>query len=126
MAAQAEARVPKSSSGAGDLLGNTYLVTLGLWSQTNFIGTDFAVAATTVHEIGHGLGLWHGGDAATFTQVDVDPSSQSSLIRTAVSEQPNCKPNYFSVMSYLFQLRGLVDAAVRLASIIQPQRNDAE
>ena len=64
-------RIPKSSSGAGDLWGGDVLVTLGLWSATNFIGTDHAVASTTFHEIGHNLGLWHGGAAATITPVVV-------------------------------------------------------
>ena len=97
--------IPKSSSGAGDLWGGDILVTLGLWSATNFIGTDFAVASTTFHEIGHNLGLWHGGAAATFTQVNVPGTGA----RANVAIEPNCKPNYLSVMSYMFQLRGLVD-----------------
>ena len=40
-----------------------------------------------MHELGHTFGLGHGGDA-----------------------MPNCKPNYLSVMNYMFQLGGLVDA----------------
>ena len=70
-------------SGGGD-----FLVTLGLWDNTNFVGSDFGVASTTMHEFGHTFGLGHGGDAL-----------------------PNCKPNYLSVMNYMFQLGGLVDAA---------------
>ena len=42
-----------------------------------------------MHELGHGLRLRHGGDPV----------------------EPNCKPNYLSVMNYLFQLRGLRDDA---------------
>ena len=103
------ARVPKSSSGAGDLLGGDYLVTLGLWSQDNFVGTDFGVASTTAHEVGHGLGLWHGGAKATFEPVSVATAGESAQTRVLVRVEPNCKPNYLSVMSYLFQLRGLVD-----------------
>src|SRR5262249_42440377 len=51
--------VPRSTSGVSDLPGGNGMVTLGLWD--NFIGTDFAVAATTMHELGHQLELWHGG-----------------------------------------------------------------
>ena len=40
-----------------------------------------------MHELGHTFGLGHGGDA-----------------------MPNCKPNYLSVMNYMFQLGGLIDA----------------
>ena len=67
--------------------GGDFLVSLGLWDNTNFVGTDFGIATTTMHEFGHTIGLGHGGNA-----------------------MPNCKPNYLSVMNYMFQLGGLVDA----------------
>ena len=40
-----------------------------------------------MHELGHNFWRRHGGDVTA----------------------PNCKPNYLSVMSYLFQLNGFVD-----------------
>lgn len=46
-------------------------------------------AATFMHELGHTLGLGHGGMKADGTSDDL-----------------NCKPNYISVMSYLFQFDG--------------------
>jgi hypothetical protein len=80
--------VPSGVSGVADYPGGgDFLITLGLWDNTNFVGGDFGVASTTMHELGHTFGLGHGGDAL-----------------------PNCKPNYLSVMNYLFQLGGLVDA----------------
>ncbi len=80
--------MPAGVSGSGEFPGGgDFLVTLGLWDNTNFVGTDFGVASTTMHELGHTFGLGHGGDAL-----------------------PNCKPNYLSVMNYLFQLGGLIDA----------------
>ena len=80
--------VPSGVSGTADFpRGADFLVTLGLWDNTNFVGSDFGVASTTMHELGHTFGLGHGGDA-----------------------MPNCKPNYLSVMNYMFQLGGLVDA----------------
>ena len=90
--------VPLSVSGVADLPGNSVMITVGLWG--NFIGTPFVIAATTLHELGHNLNLWHGGappvwgDAATPTVVE-----------------PNCKPNYLSSMNYLFQVHGLFDNA---------------
>jgi hypothetical protein len=80
--------VPAGISGTADFPGGAdFLITLGLWDNTNFVGSDFGVASTTMHELGHTFGLGHGGDAL-----------------------PNCKPNYLSVMNYMFQLGGLVDA----------------
>jgi hypothetical protein len=80
--------VPAGVSGSGEFPGGDFLVTLGLWDNTKFVGSDFVVASTTMHELGHTLNLGHGGQPA-----------------------PNCKPNYLSVMNYLFQLGGLIDSA---------------
>jgi hypothetical protein len=66
------------------------MVTLGLWDQQT--GTPFMQGSTLLHELGHNLGLRHGG-----------------VVSTGVLE-PNCKPNYQSVMNYLFQVRGLLDS----------------
>ena len=46
-------------------------------------------AGTLMHESGHNFELTHAGPP-----------------KFPVRE-PNCKPNYLSVMNYLFQLRGL-------------------
>jgi hypothetical protein len=78
---------PKSTSGVSDLLGGDLLITLGLWD--NSTGTDFMQASTFMHELGHNLALRHGG----------------------APSEPNCKPNYQSIMSYLYQIRGLLDPA---------------
>ena len=78
---------PKSTSGVSDLLGGDLLITLGLWD--NSTGTDFMQASTLMHELGHNLALRHGG----------------------APYEPNCKPNYQSIMSYLYQIRGLLDTS---------------
>ena len=89
-----------SGSGVSDLGGADSLITLGLW------GTDGQTvpveSGTFMHELGHSLGLTHGG-----------------LFRTALagggysfSFESNCKPNFQSVMNYLFQvdlLDGVLD-----------------
>jgi len=77
---------PRSNSGVSDIGGGDLMVTLGLWD--NSVGTDFMQASTLFHELGHNLDLGHGGD---------------------ISDPLNCKPNYQSSMSYLFQVRGLLD-----------------
>lgn len=77
------------SSGIAELPGNKFLVTLGGSGFTpnnarlqtilvNFQG------GTIMHEFGHTLGLHHGG-----------------------FEDQNYKPNYFSIMNYMYQLNGL-------------------
>src|SRR5262249_20588114 len=53
-------------------------------------GTSFVQGATLLHELGHNLGLKHGG-----------------VVRSGAIEA-NCKPNYQSVMNYLFQVHGLL------------------
>lgn len=77
---------PRSNSGISDIGGGDLMVTLGLWD--NSVGSDFMQASTLLHELGHNLDLGHGGD---------------------ISDPANCKPNYQSSMSYLFQVRGLLD-----------------
>jgi hypothetical protein len=88
--------VPTSASGIADLPGGTLLVTLGLWEE--FVGRPFTRAGTTFHELGHNLELWHGGGSPTF-------GNKGLGIATYI--EPNCKPNYQSVMNYLFQVGGL-------------------
>src|SRR5690606_21959423 len=85
---------PSSASGIGDLPGGNVLVTLGLWDTEKFVGSPFVQASTFFHELGHNVNLWHGGKPAVFgDQVD----------NTTTQVEPNCKPNYLSIMSYLFQ-----------------------
>lgn len=69
------------SSGVATIRGSNFLVTLGCFS--GMIGTTFDQSGTFMHELGHNLSLRHGG-----------------------FEDLNYKPNYRSVMNYLFQLGG--------------------
>ena len=72
-------------------------------------GVNFVMAndspSTLMHEIGHTLGLGHGGPQFTGSVV-IDPDTGEPV----VPEQSdiNCKPNYISIMSYA--LRGLKQA----------------
>jgi hypothetical protein len=79
-----------STSGCAELPGNDFVVSLGLWQAdpadppgTHANGWPDAQAGTFMHELGHTLGLHHGGN-----------------------DDFNCKPNYLSVMSYARQISG--------------------
>ena len=91
--------IPKSVSGVAELPSRYGMVSLGLWD--NFVGTEFMQKAATLHEIVHNLGGWHGGATPTFT----------TTYRPTVFVQPNCKPFYFSSISYLFEAAGVLDAS---------------
>ncbi len=88
------------SSGLAWVGGRDFLVALGGWdfsftpttAQSNMGITEDSLknyvankqASTIMHEFGHNLGLLHGGD-----------------------ESLNYKPNYYSIMNYLYQMEGL-------------------
>ncbi len=57
--------IPRSTSGASDLLGGDAMITLGLWD--NSVGTEYMQAATLMHELGHTAALRHGGAPASRT-----------------------------------------------------------
>ena len=77
------------SSGVAEFVGNDLIITLGGWGLTtnSTSNTNKLInfqASTLMHELGHNLGLEHGGNEST-----------------------NYKPNYYSIMNYLYQLNGL-------------------
>ena len=53
-------------SGIAHLPGSNALVTLGLWDNEKFVGRPYIRAATTLHELGHNVDLWHGGGPPTW------------------------------------------------------------
>jgi hypothetical protein len=75
------------SSGVSERPGNDLMVTLGGWANQALLaagGRQAAEASTLMHELGHALGLWHGG-----------------------GDEANCKPNYLSVMNYSLQFASI-------------------
>ncbi len=89
---------PRTNSGIGDFPGRDVLITLGAFSNRfgKPGGTDFMVASTFFHELGHNFELRHGAREG---------------IQGRVLSAPNCIPTYLSSMNYLYQLRGLLDDA---------------
>jgi hypothetical protein len=75
-----------NSSGLAQRPGFNFVVTLG--SAVGGVGTSFDRAATFAHELGHNLGLTHAG------------TQDEAVVG-------KFKPVYASIMSYMFQLRGV-------------------
>ena len=74
-----------SSGIARSIPGNDFIVSLGGFPvkdprTDHFVGSPSQQASTLMHELGHNLGLYHGG-----------------------GDTINCKPNYLSIMSYTRQ-----------------------
>jgi hypothetical protein len=77
-----------SSSGCAELFGNDFMVAMGSWTppspaitgHTGGVGSRSEQAGTFMHELGHNLGLRHGG-----------------------VDNVNCKPHHVSVMNYTYQ-----------------------
>ena len=97
-AANPQYRVPKTITGVAQLPGQRLMISTGLWDRVNGVGSPELVAGTTLHEAGHNGDLWHGGQ----------PPVWNATTKTRYVE-PNCKPNYTSIMSYLFQVVGQQD-----------------
>jgi hypothetical protein len=126
---------PTSASGQSEFGGGgDSVVTLGLWGAddppncqpdpsdsaagqvycNNDVGTTQVQTGTLLHELGHTLSLTHGG---TYYK---DPNNPS-----LPTYELNCKPNYLSVMNYLFQVRGFAEGGLDFSSQTLAPLNEA-
>lgn len=94
---QGDPQADVTTLGLSELPGNDSLITLGGW--TNDSGTVQEQSLTLMHELGHNLGLDHGG-----------------------SDSINCKPNYLSIMSYTWDGTGLITVPGELDGILDYSR----
>jgi Bacterial TSP3 repeat len=76
--------ITTSSGNAFDIPNSDLIVTLGAWNE-GAGGTDEEKIGTFIHELGHDLGLRHGG-----------------------SDNEGYKPNHISVMNYRWQTTGVI------------------
>jgi YVTN family beta-propeller protein len=77
--------------------GQDFVITLGGFA--NF-GSETEQAVDFMHELGHSLGLEHGGDLNV-----------------------NCKPNYLSIMNYSFDYEGLTNSDTGISGIVDYSRD---
>lgn len=85
------------SSGLAEVLGNDMIVSLGAFTPSGLSGNTISMEkGTFLHELGHNLGLHHGGGFATHPSTGFPTWISGYNI--------NCKPNYPSVMSYVRQI----------------------
>jgi hypothetical protein len=89
-------------SGLAEVSGNDFVVSLG-GREVDLLheGGTFSDGSTFMHELGHNLGLLHGG-----------------------GDDLNAKPNYLSVMNYRYQFGGITFASTVGSSLPAGQRLD--
>ena len=106
-------------SGFSDVGGQNSVISLGYggWGPPNVPTSDGNTwqvkAGTFMHELGHTLGLTHGGTFYNGNLANNDPTDYTPTF------EPNCKPNVQTSMSYLFQV-DLLEKPNQLNSLGQP------
>jgi hypothetical protein len=87
---------PFGASGVSEIDGNDFIISLGNAIQDKSVPpSQNNVGGTFMHELGHNLGLRHGGGSDTFGDAE---------------DVPTFKPNFLSVMNYKFQFPGVLVA----------------
>jgi protein-disulfide isomerase len=106
-------------SGIAEISGNDFIVSLGgRFQDLRHDPGTFNVGSTFMHELGHNLGLRHGGgiDTPCKTLGAACPNS-GICTQTPIGsyclegEDINAKPNYLSVMNYRYQFTGILSAS---------------
>ena len=95
------------ATGEADLPGLDFVVALGGFTSFSADYVSFATSGTLMHELGHNLGLHHGGGYGVLHD-----------------DETNYKPNYLSIMNYNHQLSGIVQSrAIGSTSLSQCLRD---
>jgi hypothetical protein len=81
----------QGSSGIAEMVGDDAVVSL-----FGFANSVDQIQGTLMHELGHNLGLKHGGGLETFPPTPGPPETYDWFDDSST----NCKPNYPSVMNY--------------------------
>ncbi len=96
--------IPAGSSGLAEVEANDSIITLEGWNigenkpggLTKLINYQ---AVIIMHEIGHNLGLHHGGP---YVLEFIDDDGDGNADRSVEKNTEHMKPNYRSIMNYLF------------------------
>ena len=110
---------PIGASGIAEISGNDFIVSLGNFFQDNALTPGlFSVGTTFMHELGHNLGLHHGGGIEKPCATDADCRSGATCTPTILgktcqgqSDDIAYKTNYLSLMNYAYQWMGITPAA---------------
>jgi hypothetical protein len=129
-------------SGLSELVGNDSVVSLGpAINDTAHDQVALLQAGTLMHELGHTVGLHHGGGIDTPCKGAADCPAGASCVDTgdgqgrvchpvtaggAVAEPPNYKPNYMSIMNYRYQLGGIQISSTPGSNVALPCTTDAQ
>jgi hypothetical protein len=107
-------------AGIAYLSGNDFIVSLGGFVNNTGLSPRYQLAGTFMHELGHNLGLRHDGHLDTPCRTNADCRSgetcadlgdgQDRVCHETFhgilgAEEPNWKPNYISIMNYMYELR---------------------
>lgn len=94
-----------NETGLAEKPGNDIIVSMAVFRDRHITPSLLAQGGVFMHELGHNLGLNHGGPDSV-AGVNTDPN-QVKL---------NFKPNYLSVMNYNHQLSGISSASPNCAA----------
>jgi hypothetical protein len=108
-------------SGYSEINGNDFIVSLGrnINDFEGFLNNkppgnltigQLMTGGTFMHELGHNLGLRHGGGASSGPDPNscVPPDCEDGC---TIPAAPNFKPNFLSVMNYRYQFSGIQSAS---------------
>jgi hypothetical protein len=84
-----------NETGRSEAPGNDIIISMGQFQDSNLPARTLTQGGTFMHELGHNLGLEHGGP------LFIGGVAQGDQVKL------NFKPNYLSVMNYSHQSRGI-------------------